>query len=94
MRCEWNSKSRSAGLDHPDQARRDRHAIHTARQKSARSDEPTHTPPVYDPELVAEAILYAAENPVRDLMVGGGAKLMSAMGRYAPRMADKYMERV
>jgi len=65
---------------------------YTQHAKNLLEDEPTHTPPVYDPELVAEAILHAAENPVRDFFVGGGAKLMSTMGRYAPRMADKYME--
>jgi short-subunit dehydrogenase len=65
---------------------------YTQHAKNLLQDEPTHTPPVYDPDLVAEAILHAAENPVRDFTVGGGAKLMSVMGRYTPRMADKYME--
>jgi short-subunit dehydrogenase len=65
---------------------------YTQHAKNYLDQEPSHTPPVYDPELVADAILYAAENPVRDLMVGGGAKLMSSMGKHAPRMADKYME--
>ena len=40
-----------------------------------------------------EAILHAAENPVRDMFIGSGGKGMSAMGYYAPRLADKYMER-
>ena len=57
-------------------------------------DKPTHAPPVYDPNLVAGAILHAAEHPERDLFVGGGAKVMSTLGRYAPRAADKYMEKV
>lgn len=56
--------------------------------------EPTHVPPVYKPEAVADAILHAAQHPVRDLFVGGGAKAMSAMGRYAPRAADLYMEKM
>jgi short-subunit dehydrogenase len=67
---------------------------YTQHAKNLLEDEPTHTPPVYDPDLVAEAILHAAEHPVRDLMVGGGAKLMSVMGRYMPRVADKYMEKM
>jgi short-subunit dehydrogenase len=54
--------------------------------------EPTLPPPVYAPELVAETILHAAEHPVRDLFVGEGAKMMSAMGKYAARATDKYME--
>jgi len=57
-------------------------------------EKPKHMPPVYDPDLVAEAILHAAEHPVRDLLVGGSAKMLSVMGRYAPRITDKYMERV
>jgi short-subunit dehydrogenase len=57
--------------------------------KNYLEDEPQHTPPVYAPEAVAEAILYAAENPVRDLFVGGGAKLVSSMANWAPRLADK-----
>jgi short-subunit dehydrogenase len=65
---------------------------YTQHAKNLLGDEPTHAPPVYNPDLVADAILHAAEHPVRDLFVGGGAKLMSVMGRYTPRIADKYME--
>jgi len=54
--------------------------------------EPNVPPPVYSPSIVAEAILYAAENPVRDLFVGGGAKALSMAGYYAPNLTDKYME--
>lgn len=50
-------------------------------------------PPVYDPELVARAILHAAEHPVRDLFVGGGGKLISMSETWAPRMTDRLMER-
>jgi len=48
--------------------------------------------PVYAPSIVAEAILYAAENPIRDLYVGGSAKALSMAGYYAPNLTDKYME--
>ena len=48
-------------------------------------------PPVYAPEVVAEVILHAAEHPLRELIAGGsGAKLSAA--RFAPRIADLYME--
>ena len=53
--------------------------------------EPENPPPVYAPEAVAEAILHCAANPVRDLFVGGGGKLLSVLGEYAPRLTDKYM---
>ena len=67
---------------------------YTQHAKNYLEDEPSHAPPVYDPQLVADGILHAAEHPVRDLFIGGGAKSMSLMGRLAPRLADKYMEKV
>lgn len=54
--------------------------------------DPALASPVYDPSIVAEAILYAAENPVRDLYVGGSAKALSMAGYYAPNLTDKFME--
>lgn len=53
---------------------------------------PENPPPVYAPETVAEAILYCAENPTRDVFVGGGGKALSMMGNYAPATTDKVME--
>lgn len=55
--------------------------------------EPKLPPPVYAPELVAEAVLHAAEHPVRDLFVGSGGKGLSALGQYTPRIADRFMEK-
>ena len=54
---------------------------------------PQNPPPVYSPETVAETILYCAENQVRDVFVGGGGKVLSAMGEYAPRLTDMVMEK-
>ena len=54
--------------------------------------EPQPVPPVYAPEVVADVIIHAAQHPLRELIAGGsGAKLSAA--RFAPRLADKYMER-
>lgn len=61
--------------------------------KSYMDRKPSLPPPVYAPENVAEAILHCAENPVRDMFVGAGGKGIAAMGYYAPRMADLYMEK-
>jgi hypothetical protein len=58
------------------------------------SDRPTHAPPVYSPESVAEAVLYAATHSVRDLFVGGGARLMAGMRNVAPGMTDRMLERM
>jgi NAD(P)-dependent dehydrogenase (short-subunit alcohol dehydrogenase family) len=52
---------------------------------------PVNPPPVYAPELVAEAILHAAETPVRALYVGGGGWAISLFGRMFPRVTDKVM---
>lgn len=53
---------------------------------------PTLPPPVYAPEVVAEAILRCAEKPMREITVGGG-RLMAVVGMAAPRTMDAYMER-
>jgi short-subunit dehydrogenase len=70
-------------------------AIDTPYKEHARNYldvEPDNPPPVYAPETVAEAILYCAENPVRDVFVGAAAKLHSVAGKLAPRTFDKVME--
>jgi short-subunit dehydrogenase len=64
--------------------------IHHA--KNLLAVEPLNPPPVYAPETVAEAILHCAENPERDVIIGGGGKAISAMSYYAPRITDKMME--
>jgi short-subunit dehydrogenase len=71
-------------------------AIDTPYTQHARNymdSEAQHAPPVYAPETVARAILHAAEIPERDLFVGAGGKMVSAMGQYAPRITDRLMER-
>ncbi len=60
--------------------------------KNYMDEEPSLPAPVYAPEVVAEAILHCAENPERDVFAGGGGKMLSALGHYAPRLADKIME--
>lgn len=53
---------------------------------------PTLPPPIYAPDLVASAILYAAEHPRRDLYVGGGAKILGVGAYFFPRMLDLGMK--
>jgi short-subunit dehydrogenase involved in D-alanine esterification of teichoic acids len=57
-------------------------------------EKPTVPPPVYAPETVADAILHCAEHPEREVFVGAGGAMISSMGRYAPRLTDKYMEKM
>lgn len=53
--------------------------------------EPALPPPIYAPEIVANAILYAAQHPKRDVFVGGAAKAISSSGFATPRVMDKFM---
>jgi short-subunit dehydrogenase len=59
---------------------------------SATAHEPLPPPPVYAPELVAEAILHCAAHPRRDLVVGGGARAMIGLSHWAPRLARRLFE--
>jgi hypothetical protein len=56
--------------------------------------QPKGVPPIYQPYIVAEAILYAAENPVRDIFVGGAGKMMATMHALSPRLADRVFEQI
>lgn len=44
--------------------------------------------PIYHPQVVADAILYAAENEVRDLVVGGMLSGVPISERISPRLND------
>jgi short-subunit dehydrogenase len=55
--------------------------------------EPAPPPPVYAPDVVAETILHCATKPVRDIYVGGSARILSASAWHAPRLTDRVMER-
>lgn len=55
--------------------------------------EPRLPPPVYAPDIAADAILHAAENFKRDIFVGGAARLASSTAYYAPRTMDSYLKR-
>ena len=49
---------------------------------------PVGVPPIYEPETVANMILYAAENPARDLVSGGAAQALILNQRLSPRILD------
>lgn len=49
-------------------------------------------PVVYDPRLVARAILFAAENRKREITVGGAGLMISKIGNLLPRATDLGME--
>ena len=53
--------------------------------------EPKPAPPVYAPELVADAILHCAEHGTRELNVGGAGRAMALMRDASPRLMDKFL---
>lgn len=66
-------------------------AIATPYQEHARNylpREPRNPPPLYAPEIVARAILHAAEHPTRELTVGGGARMFEFLDHWLPRFTD------
>ncbi|HKU73144.1 MAG TPA: SDR family oxidoreductase [Pyrinomonadaceae bacterium] len=65
---------------------------YTQHAKNLMAVEPQNPPPVYAPDLVAEAILHCAENSERDLYVGGGGKMFAEAGKHAPQITDKLIE--
>ncbi|HSL47264.1 MAG TPA: SDR family oxidoreductase [Anaerolineales bacterium] len=54
---------------------------------------PRPSPPVYEPVLVANAILHAAEHPVREIYVGGAGKSMEWLHRLSPNLMDRLLSR-
>lgn len=47
--------------------------------------------PIYEPDIVADAILHASENPVRDLLVGGSGVFYATARQLMPALADRLM---
>jgi short-subunit dehydrogenase len=69
--------------------------IDTPYNEHARSyldKQPSHRGMVYPPEAVAEAILYSAAHPKRDMYVGFQAKAFAVLAPIIPRITDKVME--
>jgi len=56
-------------------------------------DQPPRLPhPLYAPQVVADAILFACAHPRRTLYAGGGGLLASLLAQAAPRLTDVIME--
>ncbi len=54
---------------------------------------PQGMPPVYAPELVADAILHAAQHDAREIYVGTAGKLLSWTEKLSPRLNDVQQRR-
>jgi hypothetical protein len=55
---------------------------------------PKGPPPTYQPNVVADCVVYAAEHPVRDLFAGGSARAMAITQFLAPGLMDRYLSRI
>ncbi|QGZ41745.1 short-subunit dehydrogenase [Pseudoduganella flava] len=64
----------------------------TVHAKNYMDVEPKLPPPIYPPEMVAEAILDAAQHPKRDVFVGEAARANAIGGFHLPRLFDKIGE--
>jgi NAD(P)-dependent dehydrogenase (short-subunit alcohol dehydrogenase family) len=53
---------------------------------------PTGIPPYYQPDLVADAILYAAEHPVRETIVGDAGVALDLLQKVAPQVVDTLLQ--
>ncbi|MCW5960661.1 MAG: SDR family oxidoreductase [Pyrinomonadaceae bacterium] len=70
-------------------------AIHTPFPENAKNYlpyKPRLPAPVYAPDLAADAILFCAENSVREIFVGGIAKVHTAIAAAAPALYEKANE--
>ena len=52
---------------------------------------PRPPPPVYDPAAVAESIVFAAEHPRREIVVGGAAKGLTTLASFAPSLVERLL---
>lgn len=69
-------------------------SINTALFEHARSKTgvlPQPIPPVYEPRVVAETIVSAAQRPVRQVFVGGAGRLLDLGQRISPELVDRYL---
>jgi NAD(P)-dependent dehydrogenase (short-subunit alcohol dehydrogenase family) len=55
---------------------------------------PQGAPPMYEPDVVADCVLYAASHPARDLYAGGAGKALAVSQIVAPGMVDRALARV
>jgi NAD(P)-dependent dehydrogenase (short-subunit alcohol dehydrogenase family) len=52
---------------------------------------PRPAPPIMQPEVVAEAVVYAAEHPIRQIYGSGGAKALALANQLMPELMDKVL---
>ena len=71
-------------------------AVNTPQFSWVRSRLPRHpqpVPPIYQPEVAAEAIVWAAEHERREVWVGRSTPIVIAGNHVAPAIGDRYLAR-
>jgi NADP-dependent 3-hydroxy acid dehydrogenase YdfG len=71
-------------------------ALNTPHFNVVRSRVPRHpkpVPPIYQPELAARAIVWAAEHPRRELWVARSTVMAVVANKLAPGLVDRYLAR-
>ena len=69
-------------------------AVNTPQFDVVRSRMPNHpkpVPPIFQPEVIARAVLYAAEHPSRELWIGGSAIKAILGQKFIPGLLDRYL---
>jgi NAD(P)-dependent dehydrogenase (short-subunit alcohol dehydrogenase family) len=61
--------------------------------KSRLPRRPQPVPPIYEPELAAKAIVWAAQHDRRELYVGGSTAAIILLNKLAPGLLDRYLAR-
>lgn len=70
--------------------------IHTPFGEHAKNDIDAASvvpPPVYAPEVVAEAVLECAVDPEREVIIGGSGRAMTWMQKFMPNISDQVFSR-
>ena len=71
-------------------------ALNTTQFHWVKTDLPRHpmpVPPIYQPEVAARAIVWAAEHPRRQVLVGSSTVLTVWANRFFPGVLDRYLAR-
>jgi short-subunit dehydrogenase len=71
-------------------------ALNTPQFDVGRTKMPRHprpVPPIYQPELAAEAIVWAASQRRREVLVGGSTVISVTGNKIAPGLGDRYLAR-
>jgi NADP-dependent 3-hydroxy acid dehydrogenase YdfG len=72
-------------------------AVNTPQFDVVRSRLPNHpqpVPPIFQPEVIARAVLYVADHPVRELWVGWSAVKAILGQKLVPGLLDRYLGRM